>query len=176
MSDRADGRILVACVGNIFAGDDGFGVEAARALQAAELPECVTVTDYGIRGLDLAYALIDGWRAVILVDAIRRGGDAGDLYLLQADRNGEAGGLLDPHAMDPSAVFALARSLGEIRAQIFIVGCEPASLGDDLGGSMGLSQAVAAAIPEAVEMVRGLSRQLAMGTYAAGAELNLLTT
>ncbi len=125
MSDRAEGKILVACVGNIFAGDDAFGVEVARALATAALPEGVTVVDYGIRGLDLAFALIDCWRAVILVDAIARTGAPGDLYLLRADSKGAAAGALDPHAMDPLAVFALARWLGEMRAPVFILGCQP---------------------------------------------------
>lgn len=161
MTTRPEGRILIACVGNIFAGDDGFGVEMARALASAELPQHVTVTDYGIRSLDLAYALTDHWRAIILVDAIARGGSPGDLYLLRANTNARSGGALDPHSMDISRVFALARSLGEIRAPVYVAGCEPAHLDDEPGGTMGLSPAVAAAVPEAIGMIGRFVRQFA---------------
>jgi hydrogenase maturation protease len=155
------GGILVACIGNIFLGDDGFGVETARALAAAALPPHVRVIDFGIRGLDLAYALLDPWQAVVLVDAVPREGAPGTLYLLQpgvqvAD---DVPGI-DPHSMDPVRVLATARSLGDVTAEVFIVGCEPLDFGDELEGSMELSPEVAAAVPEAVAMVRNLVERL----------------
>jgi len=95
--DRAIGKILVACIGNIFLGDDAFGVEVAREIAGHHLPEEVAVVDYGIRGLDLAYALLLPWRAIVIVDAIARGGVRVDLYLLEMepDASDEAG--FDPH-------------------------------------------------------------------------------
>jgi hydrogenase maturation protease len=154
--------ILVACIGNIFLGDDGFGFEVAQALAGARLPPGVEVRDYGIRGLDLAYALLCPWKTVILADAIARAGEPGTLYLLQpgdAPRDSlEA--FLDPHAMDPVRVLATARSLGPVSATIYIVGCEPEDLGEETEGRIGLSPAVAAAIPEAVAMIQNLAEKL----------------
>ena len=147
-------QILIACIGNIFLGDDGFGVEAARAFSATDLLAGGTVVDYGIRGLDLAYALLDPWQSVVLVDAVSRGKRPGTIYLLQpTDTTVEMAGL-DAHSMDPVQVLNLARSLGEVRAKVFIVGCEPQDFGDELEGRMGLSAAVEAAVPEAASMVR----------------------
>jgi hydrogenase maturation protease len=159
MSDRARDNVLVACVGNIFFGDDGFGVEVARELDARDLPDRVVVVDYGIRGLDLAYALLEPWCAVVVVDAIARGGNPGDLYLLEIEPDADADEGIDPHSMDPYRVLALARSLGDITAPVFVVGCEPASFGDQFEGHMGLSDAVAVAIPEAARMVEWLIQQ-----------------
>jgi hydrogenase maturation protease len=150
-------QILVACIGNIFFGDDGFGVEVARALAAAPLPAAVKVIDYGIRGLDLAYALLDPWSAVILVDAVARGGKPGTLYTLEPQLTEDSqSASLDPHALDPVRVIRCARSLGEVNARIYIVACEPQDLGDELEGRMELSPAIEAAIPGAVRMVRDL--------------------
>ena len=154
-------EILIACIGNIFLGDDGFGVEAARALAAAGLPPQVQVIDFGIRGLDLAYALLDPWRAVVLVDAVPRGGTPGTLYLLQPEGSGaEDQPGIDPHSMDPVRVLATARSLGDVTAEVYIVGCEPLDFGDELEGRMELSPQVAAAVPEAVAMVQDLVARL----------------
>jgi hydrogenase maturation protease len=161
------GSILIACIGNIFLGDDGFGFEVAQALAGSPLPVGAELVDYGIRGLDLAYALLRPWQAVIMVDAIGRGGAPGTLYLLQpaeSQETGEQAGL-DPHAMDPVRVLATARSLGEVSASIYIVGCEPQDFGDEgegyePGGRMGLSPAVAAAVPEAARMVLDLAEKL----------------
>jgi hydrogenase maturation protease len=161
----------VGCIGNIFLGDDGFGVEAARALAAAGLRPEAKLVDYGIRGLDLAYALLQPWRAVILVDAIAQGGAGGTLYLLKADDTGanEQGGEFNAHAMSPAQVLALARSLGPVTAPIYIVGCEPQDFGAELEGRMGLSAAVAAAVPESARMVSQLIEQLAGAGNLAGA-------
>jgi hydrogenase maturation protease len=161
---------LIACIGNIFLGDDGFGVEAARALVASGLPSEVKMVDYGIRGLDLAYALIEPWRAVILVDAIARGGAPGTLYLLhpEAAEASKTESGIDPHSMDPMRVLATARSLGEVNADVYIVGCEPRDFGDELEGRMGLSPQVEAAIPEAVRWVRELVAKWTEAAVPAG--------
>lgn len=158
----SDVRVLVACIGNMFLGDDGFGFEVAQALAGCSLPPGVKVVDYGIRGLDLAYALLRPWTAVIIVDAIARGGAPGTLYLLQPSdvETPPPGAGLDPHAMDPVRVLATARSLAEVGAAIYIVGCEPQDFGDDAEGRMGLSPSVAAAIPEAAKMVLELAEKL----------------
>jgi hydrogenase maturation protease len=155
-------NILVACIGNIFLGDDGFGFEVARALAGSALPPAVEIRDYGIRGLDLAYALLRPWKAVILVDAVARGGSPGTLYLLQPDNAAPAAGraALDPHSMDPVSVLAAARSLGPVTAGIYILGCEPQNLAEEAEGRMGLSPPVITAVPEAVRMIYELTCKL----------------
>src|SRR5262249_15201119 len=109
-------RILVAGVGNIFLGDDAFGVEVARRLARRPLPPEVRVVDFGIRGLDLTYALLDGYETVVLVDAAPRGGPPGTLYVLEPEPGeppaGEAGPLFEMHSLDPVKVLRLAAALG----------------------------------------------------------------
>jgi hydrogenase maturation protease len=153
--------ILIAGVGNIFLGDDAFGVEAVRALTRRTLPEEVSVVDFGIRGFDLAYALLDPWETVIIVDAMPRGGTPGTLYTIEPDLSGirnshSADEMLNPHGMDPVRVLHLALSMGEVTARVYVVGCEPLDFGDELEGRMGLSETVGSSIEEAVKMVEDL--------------------
>jgi hydrogenase maturation protease len=155
------GKILVACVGNIFLGDDGFGVEVARSLAGRALSPDILVKDYGIRGFDLAYALLEPWDAVILVDALPRDDAPGTLYIVEPDlsRMGDPSTLgmeMNPHSMDPVRVLNLALTMGPILAPIFVVGCQPNDFGDELEGRMGLSRAVHAAVEEASNMVEEL--------------------
>jgi hydrogenase maturation protease len=145
-------NILIAGIGNIFLGDDGFGVEMASAMKKVDLPPGVRVVDYGIRGLDLAYVLLDPWKAVIFVDAIARGGEPGTLYRLSPCNKDCGEVALDPHSMDPVQVINTARAMGKLTTDIYIIGCEPQDFGDELEGRLGLSAAVQAAIPEAVRM------------------------
>src|SRR6202453_430376 len=124
------GKILVAGVGNIFLGDDGFGPEVALSLSRRQLPENVSVKDFGIRGFDLTYALLDPWDAVIIVDAMPRGEAAGTLYVVEPDLAALSGGAtaeteINPHGMDPVRVLHLAGSQGTISAQVLVVGCGP---------------------------------------------------
>ena len=159
-------KILVAGVGNIFLGDDGFGVEVALALSKRPLPESVKVKDFGIRGFDLAYALLDPWDAVIIVDALPRGEAAGTLYVVEPDLAALSGGAsaeaeINPHGMDPVRVLHLAASQGTISAQVLVVGCEPQDFGDELEGRMGLSSPVQAAAEEAAKMVLELAARIA---------------
>src|SRR5271165_3610783 len=107
------GRILIGGIGNIFFGDDAFGVEVARRLSGRPLPEGVRVVDFGIRGLDLAYALLDPYDAVILVDAVPRGGQPGTLYVLEPELDAVDAPppMVEPHALDPWKVLHLAQSL-----------------------------------------------------------------
>jgi hydrogenase maturation protease len=147
---------LVAGIGNVFLGDDGFGVEVVRRLGGRPLPPGVRVADFGIRGLHLAYDLLDGgYERVILVDATPRGGEPGTVYVIEPDPSelGAGGsGMADAHAMNPQAVFALLRSLGGTPGNVLVVGCEPQSLEEE----MGLSPVVDAAVDEAVDVVVGL--------------------
>jgi hydrogenase maturation protease len=148
-------KVLIACVGNIFLGDDGFGVEVARSLSKRQLPEGVSVKDYGIRGFDLAYALLDPWDLVIMVDALSRGEAAGTLYVIEPELKGPASAdtALNPHGMDPVRVLSLAASMGTISAQVLVVGCEPHDFGDELEGRMGLSSPIEGVVEAASDMI-----------------------
>ena len=149
--------ILIACIGNIFLGDDAFGVEVARLLAARPQPDGVRVVDYGIRGLDLAYAILDGYDVTIMVDATARGGEPGTLYLIEPDAS-EANGpaTVEAHAMNPESVLRLVGSMGGLPGRVLVVGCEPETLGPEDEGLMGLSAPVEAALGEAVSMIESL--------------------
>ncbi|MEU5146321.1 hydrogenase maturation protease [Streptomyces yangpuensis] len=174
-------RILIAGIGNVFLGDDGFGVETVRALAAHPLPDGVEVVDFGVRGVHLAYQLLDGYDTLVLVDATARGGEPGTLYLIEAEAEAEAGRgagagsgagaaspgtpaagpgegpVLDGHHMSPDTVLAL---LGTLCAgtgatpprRTLVLGCEPARVEEGIG----LSAPVAAAVPRAVRMALDL--------------------
>jgi hydrogenase maturation protease len=179
------GRMLIAGVGNIFLGDDGFGVEVARRLAAFELPGSVRVADYGISGMHLAYDLAEGYETTILIDASPRGGEPGTVYVIEVDagsptatpRQGPAGGspLLDAHGMQPDVVFSMLDMLGALSPR----GDDPpitprrgaSSARADVGRvlvvgcepasideGIGLSAPVAAAVDEAVRVVLDLVR------------------
>jgi hydrogenase maturation protease len=170
-------RILVAGVGNIFFGDDAFGVEVVRRLARRGLPEEVRVVDFGIRGLDLTYALLDGYEAVILVDATPRGGRPGTLYVLQPTAEVPAVGgepTLDTHGLDPVKVLRLAATMGGRVERLLVVGCEPAPAeGDDFRD--GLSDAVKAAVDEAVPLIESLVGRLLRGEDIASGYDNLIS-
>jgi hydrogenase maturation protease len=144
-------RVIVAGVGNIFLGDDGFGVEVARAMAARPLPDGVRARDFGIRSLHLAYELLDHPGATtILVDAMPKGGVPGTLYVMEPDpESGSAVSAGDAHGITPDSVLALVRALGGSPGRVVVVGCEPA----DCNERMGLSEAVAAAVDPAVAQV-----------------------
>jgi hydrogenase maturation protease len=152
--------ILIAGVGNIFMGDDAFGVEVARRLSDRKFPDGVRVVDFGIRGFDLAYALMDGQDVTILVDATPRGGDPGTLYTIEPDLDeleslSEDQMAVETHGMNPIKVLAMVKSMdGELK-RILLVGCEPATLGPE-EGLMGLSEPVEAAVDEAVPLIESL--------------------
>jgi hydrogenase maturation protease len=152
--------VLVACIGNIFFGDDAFGVEVARKMAVRELPPEARVVDFGIRGLDLVYALLDGYELTILVDAMPRGGEPGTIYVVEPDLGelddpaGQAAAV-EAHGMNPMKTLSLARSMGAEFKRILIVGCEPGALDVD-EERMGLSAPVEAAVDEAVRVVESL--------------------
>ncbi|GAA3309630.1 hydrogenase maturation protease [Streptomyces cinereospinus] len=163
MTAPAAPRTLVAGVGNVFLGDDGFGVEAARLLSGRGLPPGVEVADIGIRGVHLAYRLLDGYDTLILIDAAARGGRPGTLYVIDAADPGGGrpprAAAPDGHRMPPDAVLALLDTLCAATGAVpprrtLVVGCEPATVEEGIG----LSPAVAAALPRAVRLVAGLLR------------------
>jgi hydrogenase maturation protease len=163
--------ILVAGIGNVFLGDDGFGVEVVRRLReklaSGELPafaDGVSVADFGIRGVDLCYALLDSVDSAILIDTMQRGGAPGTLYVIEPSVEAGVGDqpgdpyavpiLMSPHEMDPVKVLQTVRMLGGGCEDIVVLGCEPQDFGFELGeeGRMGLSGTVAAAVEPAVEL------------------------
>ena len=155
-------RILVAGIGNIFFGDDAFGCEVASQLRRKPLPEGVRVIDFGIRSYDLAYAIMDGYDATILVDATPQGSAPGTIYLIEPDLKkldelpDEA---VNAHSMNPVRVLQLVRSLGGKPGWLRVVGCEPAVLETE-EGAMGLSEKVQAAVAPAIEMIETLIREI----------------
>ncbi|MFE4699140.1 hydrogenase maturation protease [Streptomyces sp. NPDC056738] len=162
-AEHATGRILVAGVGNVFLQDDGFGVETVRRLaaRAPGLPTGVELMDAGIRGVHLAYRLLEGYRTLVLVDLVSRGGPPGTLYTIDVGPEpptaGNAPGPLDTHAMDPATVLALLHDLhagagGTLPEEVYVIGCEPL----DTGEGMGLTPPVAGAVDAAADLVLDL--------------------
>jgi hydrogenase maturation protease len=155
-------RILIAGIGNIFLGDDAFGVEVAREILQRALPPEAQGVDFGIRGYDLVYALTDGFDAAILVDATVRGAAPGTVYLIELDRD-QLGALenasVDAHNLNPLHVLQLAQRFGELPEALYLVGCEPAQV-DSPDGQLGLSEDAAAAVPQAIEKIESLLARL----------------
>jgi hydrogenase maturation protease len=157
-------RVLVAGIGNIFMGDDAFGVEVARRLADRPLPAGVEVGDFGIRGIDLMYALGEGYDAAVFVDAVPRGEPPGTLSVIEPElEEGEA--TIDAHGMDPVKVLSLARQVGSVPERILVVGCEPGvrMTGDEEEMVGELSEPVRAAIDDAVGLVESVIRELTEG-------------
>jgi hydrogenase maturation protease len=164
-------RVLVAGIGNIFMADDAFGPEVVAALRGRTLPEGVHVADFGIRGMDLAYRLLDGYDVAVLVDAAPRGKEPGTVHVIDpgplpaAPEGTSARTLPQAHGMDPVQVLALARQLGDGAAalpRVLVLGCEPQvrMRGDEPDVVVGLSGPVRAAVPEAAEMLVSLVGEL----------------
>jgi hydrogenase maturation protease len=149
-------RILVAGIGNVFLGDDGFGVEVVRRMAERPWPAEVRVADFGIRGFDLACALLEPHDLVILVDAVQRNGTPGTLYLLEAETIPDGPPSFEGHGMDPAQVLRNVRAMGGTPGRILVLGCEPESFGDLDAGRMGLSARVARAADEAIDMIDSL--------------------
>jgi hydrogenase maturation protease len=162
LTNGADSRgqlptVLVAGIGNIFLGDDGFGVEVVRRLAIRAFRPGVTVKDFGIRGFDLAFNMVDGADLTILVDATARGGAPGTLYVIEPEltpspENNDSE-MVSAHGMDPVKVFRMAQTLGGTLGRVVLVGCEPETFGPEHEGQMGLSARVEAAVDEAVRIV-----------------------
>lgn len=150
--------VIAAGIGNMFLSDDGFGVEVARRLaQRRALPSCLRVLDSGIRGVHLAYELLDGCRGLVLVDAVQRGAEPGTLTVIAADDPWLSGrAAVDGHDLDPASVLGLVERLGGRPPRTFVVGCEPAVLESGIG----LSPPVESAVEPAVETVLALVEEL----------------
>ena len=167
-------RVLIAGIGNIFMGDDAFGVEVVRRLATQTLPPDVRVNDFGIRGFDLAYALQDGCETTILVDACPRGEEPGTLYVVEPDLSSlgakqAEGGDLDAHSLDPVKILRLAAAMGGQLKRVLLVGCEPMTLGPE-EGAMGLSEPVERAVSEAVTLLDSLVRRVLSGDWPGSQE------
>ncbi|MDP9094649.1 MAG: hydrogenase maturation protease [Actinomycetota bacterium] len=160
-------RALVAGLGNIFEGDDGFGVEVAQALSSTQWPAGVELRDYGIRGVHLAYQLLDAYDLVVIIDAVQRGGEPGTIYVMEhaADATAPAPAqdapILDAHDLAPDGVLALVPMLGGTLGRVMVIGCEPATIMPALG----LSRAVAGSVEKAAQIVT----EIVLNAYA-GAE------
>jgi hydrogenase maturation protease len=161
------GTVLVAGIGNIFLSDDGFGPEVARRLAERPLPSGVKVVDYGIRGMHLAYDLLEGYDGLVIVDALPRRGAPGDIVVLEVGPDDLGDGDFDAHGMEPVSVLASLGSLGGELPPTYVVGCEPSTVQD----GMGLTPVVEAAIDRAIDAVIGvLTDELACSATSATKE------
>ena len=155
-------RVLVAGIGNIFLSDDGFGVEVAQRLAHRQLPEGVRAVDFGIRGIHLAYELLDGYDALVLIDAVPMGREPGTMAMIEPedvalpDAGDDVAPVLDAHTMNPGVVLGMLATFEAKVRRIVIVGCEPASLDDGIG----LSAPVAEAVDAAVELLEDVLTEI----------------
>jgi hydrogenase maturation protease len=155
VSDQLEKQILVAGVGNAWLQDDAFGGECARRLEERGVPSGVTVMEFGTGGLDLAYEVMRGYDALVLLDASRQGGQPGTLYVIEpalSDFEGgiEDGDAINPHGMDPATMLRFVNTIGGFSGKVVVIGCEPGEV-DEVG--LGLTPPVAAAVERAVELV-----------------------
>jgi hydrogenase maturation protease len=164
--------ILIAGVGNAWLRDDGFGGEVARRLSERQLPDGVSVMDAGTGGLDLAYEVMRGYDALVILDVSQQGGAPGTLYVMEPDEESvtsgiEDGDVINPHAMDPQTVLRFVKSVGAWPGRVVVIACEP---GDVQEMGWGLSEEVRAAVQRAVELVVETVDELRSGAVAAPAE------
>lgn len=168
-------RTLVAGIGNIFMGDDGFGCEVAQRLSRCTVPAEVDVVDFGIRAMDLSYTLSEGYDLVILIDTVKRGGAPGTVYVLQPDLSdsdsqiGPGAPLMAAHDLDLATILPSLGSLGERCPRVLLVGCEPECLGGEYG-YIGLSAAVSAAVEKAADEVQTLLKELPRSPVSRGTD------
>jgi hydrogenase maturation protease len=167
-SDERLRSILVAGVGNAWLHDDGFGGEVARRLSAGSLPAGVSVMDAGTGGLDLAYEVMRGYDALVILDVSKQGGEPGTLYVMEPDEDEVQGGIEDgevinPHGMDPQTVLRFVKSLGAWPGRVVVIACEPAEV-EEMG--WGLSASVSDAVDRAVGLVQETVDDLRAGTVS----------
>jgi hydrogenase maturation protease len=172
MTDGALRSILIAGVGNAWLRDDGFGGEVARRLADVELPPGVSVMDAGTGGLDLAYEVMRGYDALVILDVSPQGGEPGTLYVMEPDEESVPGGIEDgdvinPHAMDPQTVLRFVKSVGAWPGKVVVIACEPEQV-SEMG--WGLSERVQAAVARAVALVLETVEELRSTALAAPAE------
>jgi hydrogenase maturation protease len=162
------GKVLVAGIGNIFLGDDAFGVEVVQRLQQRTLPENVQVKDFGIRSYDLAYSLMLDWDLVILVDALPRGGKPGTIYTMEPELPaGDTAANIDAHTMNPVAALQLVSALGGKVGRLLVVGCEPGRLEPSPDGTFALTVPVSHAVAGAIEIIENLVARVPRHATAA---------
>jgi hydrogenase maturation protease len=153
-------RILIAGIGNIFHGDDAFGVELAQRLLQRPQPDGVKIVDFGIRGFDLAFALMDAPGVTIFLDAISRGGAPGTLYTIEIDPPAGPSIVMEPlleaHSIDPVRVLRMVQLMGGAVNRTLLIGCEPLTLGSEEEGALGLSSVAMTAVDHAVDVVESL--------------------
>jgi hydrogenase maturation protease len=159
--------VLVAGIGNIFLGDDAFGVEVVKRFANHGLPKAVRVVDFGIRGLDLTYALVGGPDVTVLVDACPRGGTPGDLYVVEPDSeslDGATDAAIDAHGMNPMNVIRAAKRMGGPLKKILLLGCEPQTFGPE-EGQIGLSEPVELAVERAIPLLESIVKRALKGEW-----------
>ena len=154
MNERTP-QVLVAGVGNSWLRDDGFGPQVVKRLEEGGTPEGVAVFDFGSGGLDLAYEVMRGYDALVMVDVSQQGGEPGTLYVMEPDPDEinaglEDGEMIDPHGMDPLTVLRFVKAVGGWPGKVIVVACEPKDV-EDMG--MGLSSEVENAVEGAVKVV-----------------------
>ena len=172
MNEDALRSILIAGVGNSWLRDDGFGGEVARRLSELELPAGVSVMDAGTGGLDLAYEVMRGYDALVILDVSPQGGEPGTLYVMEPDEEAvpgqiEDGDVINPHAMDPQTVLRFVKSVGAWPGKVVVIACEPEQV-SEMG--WGLSDRVQAAVARAVALVLETVEELRAGSVAAQTE------
>ncbi len=160
--------ILIAGVGNAWLRDDGFGGAVARSLHEQTLPAAVSVMDAGTGGLDLAYEVMRGYDALVIVDVTQQGGSPGTLYVIEADEDSVPGAIEDgeninPHGMDPTTVLRFLKAAGAWPGRVVVIGCEPADV-ESMG--WGLSEPVEASVEKAVGLVLETVAELRAGQPA----------
>jgi hydrogenase maturation protease len=160
--------ILVAAVGNLWLGDDGFAGEVAKRVRERELPSDVAVADFATGGLDLAYEVMRGYDALVILDVSQQGGEPGTLYVMEPDEESvpgaiEDGDVINPHAMDPQTVLRFVKSVGAWPGRVVVIACEPAEV-EEMG--WGLSDPVSAAVSRAVDLVVETVVELRAGARA----------
>lgn len=165
-------QLLIAGLGNVFRGDDAFGVEVVKRLADHEFPSHVDVVDFGINGIDLVYALLDRYDAALLFDTFHQDGPPGSIYVVEPEFHDSDPGqsidlLLTPHELDPAQVLRMVRAMHGRCRRIALIGCEPADFGDEWEGKMGCTDAVTAAVEVAVGMTARLVEKLSI---ASGSE------
>jgi hydrogenase maturation protease len=163
-------RILIAGIGNIFLGDDAFGVEVAQRLLRRTMPPGVRVWDFGIRGIDLTYALLDGCEVAILVDAVARGGPPGTLYVIEPEPApavdpADSMMLIEAHNLDPAKVLQLVSALGGKVQRVVLVGCEPTPFDPEADVDIRISEPVLRAVDEAVILVESLVARILQNVF-----------
>lgn len=172
--------ILVAGIGNIFLGDDAFGCEVVKRLQQRSWPENVRIVDFGIRGFDLAYALLEGYDVTIFVDATQRGQEPGTVYTIEPDIDevasvSEQNATVETHDMNPMEVLSMVAAMGGRFEKVLLVGCEPETFGPE-EGQLGLSATVAAVVDKAANVVESLIEEVCArapvgATFEQGGEI-----